>query len=361
MKITQYISLTICATLLCFTSLAQKNKFSFNEVYPVSASPNLNISTNDGDIDVYPSDKNEIEVFYIVERNNEVLRISRKELEEEFVIDISSGKDYLNISVKNRYQYRMGDWRNRLNVSFEIYTPIKTSCDLQSSDGDIKLKSLTAKQRLQTSDGDIDVSKVTGDDYDRTSDGDIFVNQIVGNVESITSDGDIELRNIDGNVDGRTSDGDVELEDVKGLVDLVTSDGDINAEAVEGDMKLTSSDGDLRIGQSNGEMILNTSDGDISFRNLSGSLKARTSDGEIKGNIVRLVSSLELRTSDGDIMVTVPDAVGLDLVLRGETIRTVLDNFSGTSKDHLVEGRVNGGGKLVDLHASGGTVSLSYD
>ncbi|SMD37230.1 Putative adhesin [Reichenbachiella faecimaris] len=361
MKKTQFAILAVGVMLLSLSSHAQKKKFSFNEVYQVSSSPRLTISTADGDIEVYPSDKKEIEVFYIVERNNEVLKISPKELEEEFVIDISAGKDYLNVSVKQRYQYRMRDWRNRLNVSFEIYTPIQTACDLQSSDGDIKLKGLIADQKLQTSDGDIDIMKVTGDVYARTSDGDIFINQIIGNVESITSDGDIELRNIEGHVDGRTSDGDVELEDVQGRVDLVTSDGDINAEGIVGDLKLTSSDGDLRLGQSNGAMTLNTSDGDISFRDLTGSLKARTSDGEIKGNIVRLESSLELRTSDGNIAVIVPGAQGLDLVLRGEAIRTVLDNFSGTSKDHIVEGQVNGGGKLVDLHASDGTVSLSYD
>lgn len=361
MKNYQFTLLTICTVLLCSSSFAQNKKFSFNEVYPVSSEPELTVGTNDGDIEVYPSDKNEIEVFYVVERNNEVLNISRKELEEEFIIDISSGKNFLTISVKQRYQYRMRDWKNRLNVSFEIYTPVKTASNLQSSDGDIRLKGLISDQKLQTSDGDIDVFKVVGDVYARTSDGDVFINQIVGNVESITSDGDIELKKIEGDVDGRTSDGDVDLEEVKGRVDLVTSDGDINAEDIVGDLKMTSSDGDLRISQSNGVMVLNTSDGDISFRDLSGALKARTSDGEIKGNMVQLVSSLELRTSDGNIVVTVPDALGLDLVLRGETIRTALDNFSGTSKDHLVEGKVNGGGKLIDLFASDGMVSLSYD
>lgn len=361
MKKTQIILLTLFAGLIYFNSSAQNKKFSFNEVYQVSSDPELTINTNDGDINVFPSDKNEIEVFYIVERNNDVLKISRKELEDEFIIDISAGKNFLTISVKQRYQYRMKDWRDRLNVSFDVYTPIKTACDLQSSDGDIRLRGLTADQKLQTSDGDVEVRNVTGDVYTRTSDGDIVINKVLGEVEAITSDGDLELRNINGNIAGRTSDGDVELEDVKGRVDIVTSDGDINASGVVGDMKLGSSDGDLRLVQSKGETVLATSDGDITFRNLSGSLKAKTSDGEIRGNMVELASSLELRTSDGNIVVTVPDALGLNLVLRGETIRTALDNFSGTAKDHLVEGRVNGGGKLVDLHASGGSVSLSYD
>lgn len=361
MKNAPFNLLLIGCLLLSFNGFAQNQKYSFNEVYQVSDAPKLTINIADGDVKVYPSDKNEIEVFYIVERNNEILKISPKDLEEDFIIDISSGKDFLDISIKQRYQYGMRDWRNRLQVSFDIYTPFKTSCDLRTSDGDVSLKGLSASQEMQTSDGDIDVSKVNGDVYARTSDGDIYMSKVVGDIESVTSDGDVALKNIDGNVDGRTSDGDVELEDIKGNVDLVTSDGDIIAVSIIGDLDLTSSDGDLRVGRANGAMTLSTSDGDITFRDLSGSLKARTSDGQIKGNMMQLDGDLELRTSDGNIAVTIPGNRGFDLLLRGEDIRTVLDNFSGTSKDHLIEGKVNGGGSLVSLHASEGDVSLYYD
>lgn len=361
MKKFQFTYLVVFCTLLSIEGFSQNRKYSFNEVYRVSDSPTLRISSGDGDVDIYPSDKNEIEVFYIVERNKELLSVTRDDLEEDFAIEISSGNDFLEISVKQKYQYRLMDWRDRINISFEIYTPFKTSCDLHCSDGNIRIKGLSANQKLHSSDGDIDVSKITGHVYTRTSDGDIYINRIVGNVEPITSDGDIELRTIEGDVDGRTSDGDVDLQDINGEVVLVTSDGDLNAENINGDTKLTTSDGDIRLDQSQGSMILNTSDGTISFRDLSGSLKARTSDGQIRGNLLKLDERLELRTSDGSIAVTIPDAIGLDLLLRGETIRTRLDNFSGTSKDHLVEGEVNGGGKLVSLHASGGSVSLSYE
>ncbi|MEO9801867.1 MAG: DUF4097 family beta strand repeat-containing protein [Reichenbachiella sp.] len=361
MNKTQFNFLLIFCVLLSAESFSQNRKYSFNEVYRVSDSPSLRINSGDGDVDVYPSEKNEIEVFYIVERNRELLKVSREDLEEDFTIEISSSNDFLEISVKQKYQYRLMDWRDRINISFEIYTPFKTSCNINCSDGDVRVKGLKANQKLRSSDGDIDASKITGRVDVRTSDGDIYLNRIVGDVEPITSDGDIKLRTIDGNVDGRTSDGDVDLLDIKGEVSLVTSDGDLNAENINGDTRLTTSDGDIRLSQSQGDMVLNTSDGSISFRDLSGSLKARTSDGQIKGNMLKLEADLELRTSDGSIAVTVPDSMGLDLLLRGETIRTELDNFSGTSRDHIVEGQVNGGGSLVSLHASGGSVSLLYE
>ncbi|UXX77640.1 DUF4097 domain-containing protein [Reichenbachiella carrageenanivorans] len=361
MKKLYIYSLALFGILLSYESIAQKQKFSYNETYQVSNSPTLSISSQDGDIDIYPSDKNVIEVFYIVKQNNEVLDITSSQLEDDFIIEISSGVDYLNISVKQRYEYRMMDWSDRKKISFEIYTPFKTSCDLLCSDGDIKLLGLSADQKLRSSDGDISVDKVKGSVYAKTSDGDLLVREIVGNVEPLTSDGDVKLVNITGDVDGRTSDGDVDIQGVKGLVSMVTSDGDINAEAIVGDLKLTSSDGDIRLTQSRGAMILSTSDGNISFRDLAGSLKARTSDGQVKGNMISLDGDLELRTSDGNIEVEVPADLGLNLLLRGESIRTTLRGFSGVSKDHVVDGEINGGGILINLHASDGYVTLTYE
>lgn len=358
-------SLYICLIVFCVSTFtntwAQNRKFSFNELYKVSDSPRLNVSANDGDVEIYPSDKNEIEVFYIVERNNQLLDITRSELEEEFTIDISSGKDFLDISIKEKYPYRMMDWRNRINVSFEIYTPFKTRSDIDCSDGDIRMRGLKNDQKLQSSDGDIEVLKIEGDVYVKTSDGDIYVSQVTGEVEPITSDGDMDIKDVKGNVEGRTSDGDVSVVDVIGDVNLVTSDGDVRAEDITGEIYLRSSDGDIRLHGSTGLIELATSDGSITFSDLRGSLKAKTSDGRIRGNMLSLDSSIELRTSDGSIDVVMPGSMGLDLMLRGETIRTRLDNFSGTAKDHLVEGEINGGGKLVSLQALGGTVSLTYE
>lgn len=349
------------SVILSYECVAQKQKYSYNETYQVSESPTLNISSQDGDIEIYPSDKNEIEVFYIVKQNNDVLDISPSQLEDDFIIDISSGRDYLEISVKQRYEYRIMDWSDRKEISFEIYTPFKTSCDLLCSDGDIKLLGLSADQKLHSSDGDISVDKVKGQVYAKTSDGDLLVREVMGNVEPLTSDGDVRLVNITGNVDGRTSDGDVDIQGVTGKVSMVTSDGDINAEAIVGDLKLISSDGDIRLAQSRGAMEVHTSDGNVSFRDLAGSLKARTSDGQIKGNMIQLDGDLELRTSDGNIEVEVPAGIGLDLLLKGESIRTALKGFTGVSKDHLVDGEINGGGPLVNLHVSDGHVTLTYE
>ena len=148
---------------------------------------------------------------------------------------------------------------------------------------------------------------------------------------------------------------------VEGDVSMVTSDGNIEADEVNGDMDLVTSDGDIRVSQSSGRMEFRTSDGGIGFRNVSGSLRARTSDGNIRGNMLKLEGELVLSTSEGGIDVIVPDNIGLDLYIRAEDISTRLNNFSGTSKDHLIDGRLNGGGINVELTASDGSVRLSYE
>lgn len=361
MKNLQKLILTVFCSLIAVIGFAQKQEYSFKETYKASNSPTLKIQSNDGNVTVYGTDKNEFEVYYIVEKGNRLLEINRRELEEDVTVEVVSNSDRLEILVKQRYEYRIMDWRDRINVSFEIYAPRGTMSDLNCSDGNIYAKGLTADQDFRTSDGNVDIANIKGDVYAKTSDGNIDVNDNVGNMKLYTSDGNIDIDDVQGSITGKTSDGNVDIGGVDGDVDMVTSDGNIEADEVSGDMDLVTSDGDIRVSQSGGKMELRTSDGSISFRNISGSVKARTSDGNIRGNILNLKGELVLSTSEGSIDVALPGNLGLDLYIRAEDISTRLDNFSGTSKDHLIEGRLNGGGINVELTASDGSVRLSYE
>jgi len=322
---------------------AQNPDYSFKESYKVSNAPSLRIESHDGNVAVFASDKNEIEVFYIVKKAGRLLDIKREDLEEDLTIEVIADANNLEIYVKQKYLNNISDWRNRINVSFEIYTPKKTTCDLRCSDGNITINGLNANQKIRSSDGNLDLKNIVGNINARTSDGNLDASDITGDLELITSDGNIDINRVKGSIEAKTSDGNASIENIQGAIDLVTSDGNIS------------------LFNASGDMILRTSDGSITFRDLSGSLKARTSDGRIRGNMIQLLGKLELTTSDGNIDVVIPKKMGLDIYLRGETVYTRLDNFSGTSKNDLIEGRLNGGGIRVDLQASDGDVNLSFN
>lgn len=322
MKTTSLIA-AICLLFSIYT-FAQKNDYSFKESYNLTTPATLKVSVSDGFINVYPSETDKTEVFFIVKKGNSLQKISKDELDESVSLIINVYPDNLEITVKHRNNNNWKAWENSYNVSCEIYTPVETSCDLRSSDGDIVIKGLNANQKCITSDGDVYAAKING------------------NISCTTSDGDVQIYGITGNTN------------------LATSDGDVKAENVEGDTKFVTSDGDVSLLNVTGTINARTSDGDISFTDCSGSVVAQTSDGDIEGNIIKLKVKLSVITSDGDIDVTIPEGLSFDVKLKGSDLDIPLVEFSGKTEEHLIQGTVRGGGIPVELMASDGRVSLNY-
>lgn len=319
----RYLFITV-AVLSVNVSYAQEFDYSFKETYEVSTPAQLDLSSFDGDLDIISSAGNKIEVYYIVKKKGRLLKIDRQELEEELIVESSSTKNGVKISVKNRNQHGFNNFDLTPNVHFKVYVPQETACRLATSDGNISMAKLISDQQCKTSDGSIDVSEISGDVLAKTSDGDIHVRQIKGVVDAGTSDGNIELKNIAGDVEASTSDGNIILGKVKGNIEVKTSDGFVD------------------------------------FSEVSGSFKASTSDGNIKGRIVDLKEGLTLKTSDGNIDVVLPEQLGLDLEIKAESIDVPFKNFTGKFDKKHVSGKSNGGGIPVVLTTSGGNVSVRY-
>jgi len=338
-------SIVILAAIICIvnTLFAQTpDDYSFRQTYRVSTPAELEIQTNDGFIKVNPHSSNEIEVFFIVRKNNRVLEMDLEELEDHLDVDITSSSDRLEIKIRQKESNWIGNWKDRYYVSLQINAPARTGCNLKTSDGDITLMGFEGEQTCKTSDGDI------------------TVDDIQGNLSAQTSDGDIEVSDIQGEAELITSDGDIRVADITGTASLRTSDGKIIASNINGDTKAQTSDGNILLENIRGENEARTSDGNIEFENMRGSLTAHTSDGDIRGDLDQLTNKLYLKTSDGNITVSVPGGLGLDVRLKGEDIHTQLDDFSGNTGDHYIEGTIRGGGVEVELITSDGDINLNY-
>ena len=335
------IALIFCA--YSFISAQSPDDFSFKKTYKISTPAEMSISTNDGFIKAYSKEINEIQVYFIVKKNDRVIDMDLDELEDHVDIDISSSNDELEIIIKSKETSWVKSWKDRYYVSMQILAPQKTDCNLKTSDGNIEMSGFSGDQVCKTSDGNIEVENITGELSARTSDGNIAANEIDGSIELQTSDGDLNVENIKGDITLKSSDGKVVVRNVKGDVNAITSDGNILLEDI--------------IGVNNAR----TSDGNINFENLNGGLTAQTSDGDINGNFDKLDHDLFLKTSDGNISVTVPNGLGMDLTLRGEDINMRLDDFSGETSDHKIEGTIRGGGIDVELITSDGDINLDYN
>jgi len=306
---------------------AQHDDYSFKETYNVNSPVQLLVSSFDGNIEVSNSNENEIQVFYIARKNGRILKINREELEKEVILEVTPENNSLKINVKSKWENKaksIFQSTDEVHVSFKVLVPKQTNCDLHSSDGNIRIAGLTSSQQLKTSDGNIEIININGDVNGRTSDGNIRLNEIVGDVEVGTSDGNIAIERVKGSVISSTSDGNIELERVSGNINVKTSDGDIY------------------------------------FSNIEGSFKGITSDGNVKGNFTKLGNELTVRTGDGNITINIPDNLGLDLDISGESLNVPLKNFSGKSDKKSIHGKSNGGGIPVNLSTSDGHITLNH-
>lgn len=318
------IYLTVAAFIIFVAaSHSQDFDYSFKEEYKMNLPAELSLSSFDGNIEVFPSNGDVIQVYYIVRKDIRLLKIDRKELEKEIIVDVDHDNSHLEIRVEPKDKWTSG-WRDQPNVHFKVYVPNRTSCELKTSDGNVALSGLSGRQHIRTSDGNINLSEINGDVMGNTSDGNINTKRIKGSVEVKTSDGDITLDNIDGTVRSSTSDGNIRITKVKG------------------------------------DIMARTSDGDIAFEAVSGSMDAVTSDGNVRGEFADLRNQVTIRTSDGNIDLVAPKGLGLNLNIKGESLNVPLTNFSGHSEDERIEGTVNGGGVAVNLVTSDGRVSLGY-
>jgi len=310
--------------MICISiTYGQDSRYSFKESYDLGTPAQVSVSCSDGNIEVVAMEGKKTDVFFIVEKYNKVLTISREELEKEFIVEVVQTGNSLSIVVKHRNEASSFNWKDRMEVSFRLQVPKETACDMRTSDGNISLKGLTRDQKVKTSDGNIEVSSITG------------------------------------SLLGSTSDGNINIQKIAGAVDLKTSDGNIRLDDIRGDARASTSDGNILVNKISGNTTLKTSDGDISFADLSGSLNAATSDGNVNGNLVQLKGELAIKTSDGNISVAIPGNIGLDLNIKGESLDVPLSNFTGQSDEKSIHGKSNGGGHAVNLSTSG-NVKLSY-
>lgn len=177
-----------------------------------------------------------------------------------------------------------------------------------------------------------------------TSGGGITVGDFAGKADVRTSGGSITLGRMGGPVEARTSGGNITLAEARGPVTLKTSGGSINVGRVAGPADLATSGGSIKIDAAESRLRAHTSGGSIRA-GIAGRLQDEcslsTSGGSVRVAVDRTAAfRLDASTSGGDV-----DAEGLTLTLEK------------SSRSRLA-GSVNGGGPLLKLRASGGSISV---
>jgi hypothetical protein len=170
-------------------------------------------------------------------------------------------------------------------------------------------------------------------------------------------------------LDARSADGTLTASDLHGDLTIHTSDGNQELTGVSGNLKLHSSDGHLHVRNASGTLEARSSDGGQDIAGSFTSLQLHSSDGSIVLELAegsRLSVDSRIESSDGSVTLRVPKSFPADLEVTSSdgsiqsTLSLVVEGYNSKGNSgHNIRGKFNGGGSLLSIHTSDGSVHLA--
>jgi DUF4097 and DUF4098 domain-containing protein YvlB len=254
--------------------------------FTTSGTPDLNLGTFDGAIEIRAWDKPDVEVV-----------IEKRAVNQEAAatIDIRSDQSGNQVTVEASVP-KSGGFGVHFNYSRSarliVSAPASSNLIAKSGDGSITVERIAGRLEL------------------RSGDGSIRGHDLGGDVKAHTGDGSIRLDGVNGSLDVDTGDGTVVVSGKLTTVRARTGDGGVTVRAAAGsspatDWEITTGDGSITLELPDGfdaELDAHTGDGsihmkDVALSNVSGKIGRNNVRGQL-GSGGRLV---RLRTGDGSI------------------------------------------------------------
>lgn len=194
-----------------------------------------------------------------------------------------------------------------------------------------------------------------------TGSGNQNIDGIDGPAEASTGSGDIKLADIGADVDATTGSGSIHVEEARGRLRASTGSGDIHATRIGGSINASTGSGNVVLEQSvPGDVEVSTGSGDVTAHGVQGGLRIGTGSGEVSAD-GKPTGSWELETSSGDISVRLPAEGGYDIDARTSSGSIYSEHpltVQGKFGRREVRGKIRGGGVLVSLSTSSGSIRI---
>jgi DUF4097 and DUF4098 domain-containing protein YvlB len=179
----------------------------------------------------------------------------------------------------------------------------------------------------------------------------------------VTSNAPIRLEDVKGNARLQTSNGSLNVRRLEGRLDARTSNSGIECVGIEGDASLRSSNGRITIEDGRGTLDAETSNSSINiqmFEPKSGApVRLTTTNGSIEATFDKLESDVRAVTSNSSITLRLPSNIKARIQANTSNASVHTDfDIEGSVGKHSIEGSVNGGGPLIHLTSSNGSVRV---
>jgi DUF4097 and DUF4098 domain-containing protein YvlB len=292
MRITMGVLLAgLVAGAGCVDLVGAGEKYVEREVkhFTTSSTPEINLETFDGSIEVRAWESPEVEV--IIER-----RAVTKEAADTIEVDTSQNGNQVHVGAKVPKTDGFGFHFNYArSAKLIVSAPSTSNLVARSGDGAINVEGISGRVDLRSGDGTIRGRGLGGDVKAHTGDGSIRLDGISGSLDVDTGDGSVVVSGRLRAVRARSGDGSVTIRADQGSTpsadwEIATGDGSIKVELPDGfnaDLDARTSDGGVHIN-------------DIVLSNVSGHIERNSVRGQLGsgGRVVRL------RTGDGSITLS---------------------------------------------------------
>jgi putative adhesin len=172
---------------------------------------------------------------------------------------------------------------------------------------------------------------------------------------------------VTGLVRASTGGGGIKITRAGSAVVASTAGGPIQVERAAGKVTVKSSAGPIQVNSAH-NVQCESAGGGIQLRNISGSLHASTLMGNISAALLanHTFADSFLTTGSGDITVFIPSNLGVTIRAENESadsLRRIVSDFPGLPVRLLgtavvAEGPINGGGALLRIKGTGGTIYI---
>jgi arginine repressor len=257
--------------------------------------------------------------------------------------------------------------------------------EIDTHGGRVEVMDLDGSVETETGGGAIRLDRIGGDVSARTAGGEIKLGTVKGRARCSTAGGAIRAQNVGGELVCETAGGEIAIEEAGGPVRASTAGGSIRVARAGAAVTADTAGGSIDVGHASGMVKASTSGGSIDvgaatgvrcdsagggirLSKVSGSVRASTAVGSIVAQLLAAgFSDGFLSTTAGDITVFIPSNLAVTIRAQNtavaQGVRRIVSEFPEVNvrlDGSLVvgEGALNGGGPLLRLAGSGGTIFI---
>ena len=157
-----------------------------------------------------------------------------------------------------------------------------------------------------------------------------------------------------------TGSGSENVEGIHGPVELETGSGSVTVARVDDEVHIRTGSGHIEQDSVKGKVDAHTGSGSIQGAALAGPVSAHTGSGNVRLEQTG-TGAIEAHTGSGGVNVRLPAEAAFDLYAHTGSGHVTVDHpitMQGSVGGHEIQGKVKGGGALVDVRTGSGSVRI---